>query len=63
MECSYCNVEFDDLPVSLNGEVYCSRECAEADTSEGELELHEVDEKELFGVLDSAPPDDFDAEF
>ena len=50
MECSYCNVEFDDLPVKLNGEFYCSRECAEADSSEGELELHEVEEKELFGA-------------
>ena len=63
MECSYCNVEFDDLPVHHNGEVYCSGECAKADSSEGVLELHEVEAEELFGEMDLAPKDDFEDQF
>ena len=36
MECLFCGMDVGDMPYYHNGEVYCSKECADADTSADE---------------------------
>ena len=36
MECLFCGMDVGDMPFYHNGEIYCSKECADADTSADE---------------------------
>ena len=36
MECLFCGMDVGDMPYRHNGEIYCSKECADADTSADE---------------------------
>jgi len=34
MECAYCGIEFSSKPYRRDGELYCSKECADANGEE-----------------------------
>lgn len=45
MECLYCGMDVGDMPYHRNGEIYCSKECADADTSaDEELDYSDYEE-------------------
>ena len=45
MECLFCGMDVGDMPYHRNGEIYCSRECADAETSaEGSLDYEDPDD-------------------
>jgi len=53
MECEYCGIEFSGRAFRKDGEIYCSRECAEADAEERYgLEDDSEDFEELDGDAD-----------
>ncbi len=54
MECLFCGMDVGDMPYYHNGEVYCSKECADADTSaDEELDYDEYgDDIEMEDELD-----------
>jgi hypothetical protein len=45
MECAYCGIDFNGKPFRRDGEIYCSKECADADTEERYgLDAEELDD-------------------
>ena len=34
MECAYCGIDFNGKPFRRDGEIHCSKECADADSEE-----------------------------
>lgn len=36
MECLFCGMDVENMPYHRNGEVYCGKECADADTGADE---------------------------
>jgi hypothetical protein len=34
MECAYCGIDFSGKAYRRDGEIYCSKECADADSEE-----------------------------
>jgi len=44
MECLFCGMEITDTPFRRGGEIYCSKECADADSSADEtMEFEDYD--------------------
>ncbi len=49
MECAYCGIDFSGKAYRRDGEMYCSKECADADSEErfgldSEDEMDELEE-------------------
>ena len=50
MECLFCGMDVADMPYHRNGEVYCGKECADAETSaESNLDYEETNDDLGFG--------------
>ncbi len=45
MECLFCGMDVEDMPYHKNGEIYCNKECADADTgAEDNLDYVDLDD-------------------
>ncbi len=59
MECAYCGIDFNGKPFRRDGEIYCSKECADADSEE----RFGVDAEELDDYGDDIEEDDTEEEY
>ena len=59
MECAYCGIDFNGKPYRREGEIYCSKECADAD---GE-ERFGLEDEEYDDYGDDTEEEDLEEEF
>jgi hypothetical protein len=59
MECAYCGIDFNGKPFRRDGEIYCSKECADADSEE----RYGLDAEEIDDYGEEVEEEDLEEEF